>query len=609
MDFKNLRSLWKSVYPPDKHNGIICPLCGNGSGSSGTGISEWKEGYLSCFKCGFHGDIVDLVKADLNVGYSDAVNFILQKVSNVEVESSDFSAFEGSSAEIYCKSRGLSAGTCKKFGLKFAEKWTHPKAPTSPYSSRLIIPTSQSSYVAYALSGEIDEKYRRQKVGKNHFFNFSALNQNEPVFVVEGEIDALSVEEVGCHAVSLGGVNNIKNFVDEVKKLEKVPILLLALDNDVAGKNAESELKRLLDAENISCYLSDINLGEKDANDALVKNREEFSEKVHLFAEKPNVEEVRKIEQAADFFDTSSILGEICTEREVYSTGFRHLDRILDGGLYSGLYILGAISSLGKTTFCLQVMDNVAKQDKDVIFFSLEMGKEELIAKALSRISMSLSLEKVKNVSRAITTREILKGGLGKDKEKMSMIEDAFKVRNEYSRHVYTKIGTGNIGVKEIREIVENHISVTGRKPVIFVDYLQMLALNEHLSDKQNVDKAVLELKRISRDFDIPVVGISSFNRENYNTTVNLTSFKESGAIEYSSDVLIGLQYDYMAVQGNETNPQRMERIYREQQNNFEKSSEGKPVSIELKVLKNRNGAKGSAYFQFWEKFNTFAEK
>ena len=51
-----------------------------------------------------------------------------------------------------------------------------------------------------------------------------------------------------------------------------------------------------------------------------------------------------------------------------------------------------------------------------------------------------------------------------------------------------------------------------------------------------------MELKRISRDFKTPVIGISSFNRDNYNNAVSMQSFKESGAIEYSSDILIGLQ-------------------------------------------------------------------
>ena len=595
MIFKNLRPLWRNVYPADKHGGIICPLCGNGSGSSGTGISEWKDGYLSCFKCGFHGDILDLVREDLKIDYEGAVKFILEKSGIVE---------EKNPAEEYCLNRGISKKIYDKFGLKYEPEWKHPKAENVPVSPHLLIPTSEESYLTYDL-----ETFAKKKVGKNHFFNFEILKQSEPVFVVEGEFDALSVEEVGGHAVALGGVSNVKNFVSELKKLEKVPILLLALDSDSAGRKAEVELKSLLDAEKFVCYPANINFGNNDPNESLLQSRKNFLEKVLKLTKNPKYGEAEEIESTADYFYTESMSDLIFGEHEVYSTGFRHLDAILDGGLYTGLYVLGAVSSLGKTTFCLQVMDNIAKDGNDVIFFSLEMPRDELMAKAISRISMNLSLQRAKNTKFAVTTREILKGGLKRYADKMEIVEEAFAIRNEYSRHVYTKIGTGNIGVDEIREIVKRHVEVTGRKPVVFVDYLQMLALNEGLSDKQNVDKAVLELKRISRDFNIPVVGISSFNRENYNTSVNLTSFKESGAIEYSSDVLIGLQYDYMFMPGNETNSQRFERIYKEQQVNFEKSAQGKPVTIELKVLKNRNGAKGSTYFNFWEKYNLFAEK
>ena len=595
MIFKNLRPLWRNVYPADKHGGIICPLCGNGSGSSGTGISEWKDGYLSCFKCGFHGDILDLVREDLKIDYEGAVKFILEKSGIVE---------EKNPAEEYCLNRGISKKIYDKFGLKYEPEWKHPKAENVPVSPHLLIPTSEESYLTYDL-----ETFAKKKVGKNHFFNFEILKQSEPVFVVEGEFDALSVEEVGGHAVALGGVSNVKNFVSELKKLEKVPILLLALDSDSAGRKAEVELKSLLDAEKFVCYPANINFGNNDPNESLLQSRKNFLEKVLKLTKNPKYGEAEEIESTADYFYTESMSDLIFGEHEVYSTGFRHLDAILDGGLYTGLYVLGAVSSLGKTTFCLQVMDNIAKDGNDVIFFSLEMPRDELMAKAISRISMNLSLQRAKNTKFAVTTREILKGGLKRYADKMEIVEEAFAIRNEYSRHVYTKIGTGNIGADEIREIVKRHVEVTGRKPVVFVDYLQMLALNEGLSDKQNVDKAVLELKRISRDFNIPVVGISSFNRENYNTSVNLTSFKESGAIEYSSDVLIGLQYDYMFMPGNETNSQRFERIYKEQQVNFEKSAQGKPVTIELKVLKNRNGAKGSTYFNFWEKYNLFAEK
>lgn len=101
----------------------------------------------------------------------------------------------------------------------------------------------------------------------------------------------------------------------------------------------------------------------------------------------------------------------------------------------------------------------------------------------------------------------------------------------------------GDIGTDYIRETVKKHQQFTGQAPVVLVDYVQILAPHDiRATDKQNTDKAVLELKRISRDFKIPVIGISSFNRANYKEKVTLEAFKESGSLEYGSDVLIGLQ-------------------------------------------------------------------
>ena len=101
----------------------------------------------------------------------------------------------------------------------------------------------------------------------------------------------------------------------------------------------------------------------------------------------------------------------------------------------------------------------------------------------------------------------------------------------------------GEVGAKQIRETAEKHISITGKRPVVIIDYLQILSpYNERYTDKQNTDKAVLELKRISRDHKLPVIAISSFNRMSYNGGAKMEAFKESGAIEYSSDILIALQ-------------------------------------------------------------------
>lgn len=51
-------------------------------------------------------------------------------------------------------------------------------------------------------------------------------------------------------------------------------------------------------------------------------------------------------------------------------TGFKKLDENLGGGLFEGLYVVGAVSSLGKTTLVMQIADQIAQGEQDVLIFS-----------------------------------------------------------------------------------------------------------------------------------------------------------------------------------------------------------------------------------------------
>ena len=102
-----------------------------------------------------------------------------------------------------------------------------------------------------------------------------------------------------------------------------------------------------------------------------------------------------------------------------------------------------------------------------------------------------------------------------------------------------------------------------------------------------------MELKRISRDFDAIVIAISSFNRTNYNNSPTLSSFKESGAVEYSSDVVIGLSFEGLGTE----------------EFDIDKARRKNPRDIVLKVIKNRNGEAGQMLnFSFNAAYNFFQE-
>ena len=87
---------------------------------------------------------------------------------------------------------------------------------------------------------------------------------------------------------------------------------------------------------------------------------------------------------------------------------------------------------------------------------------------------------------------------------------------------------------------------------------------------------------------------VSSFNRENYAAKVSMQAFKESGAIEYSTDVLIALQ-----LRGTGT-----------KDFDVDQAKSKNPREIEAVILKNRNGTTGKKVnFKFYAMFNYFAEE
>ena len=129
-----------------------------------------------------------------------------------------------------------------------------------------------------------------------------------------------------------------------------------------------------------------------------------------------------------------------------------------------------------------------------------------------------------------------------------------------------------------------------GTYPVVFIDYLQIIESDkDNRTDKQVVDDSVLILKNISKKCNVPVVAVSSLNRASYGREISQEAFKESGAIEYVCDSLIGLQF---------TGRPDINDAKRED-----------PRKIEAVILKQRNGAVGTKIqFDFHAKYNFFEE-
>ena len=254
-------------------------------------------------------------------------------------------------------------------------------------------------------------------------------------------------------------------------------------------------------------------------------------------------------------------------------------------------------------SFCLNIANNLAQDDQDVLIFSYEMGKHELMAKLLSLTSYQLDRKLNNSEKHAKTTQNIMSGKFRfAPQEDKDLFHTALREFEETAKHIFIH-DRDKMSAQWVREAVQKHIRMTGNHPLVIVDYVQIMPpSNLHNSDKMNADQNIRALKLISRDLQVPVIGISSFNRTGYDTSVNMTSFKESGSFEYGADVLIGLQYTFEDDQ-KKSSASGHDRI-REQR---EKASNGGTIPIELVVLKNRNGVTGSCLLDFCPRFNQFS--
>ena len=633
------------------HTSYICPSCGNGSGSSGTGIAldpkSTRARRYKCFVCGLSEDVIGLWKlhngiTDDREAFTSLYSYYGLEVDRKPTAREDFkpeyqnqaknerythnsihidtytqeteraskmdyfkACMEKLSQTDYLKQRGISEAVATKYMLGFDDSYT--QGTGSRRWKALIIPTGKTSFVARNTDPNADHKNRYRKNGASQLYLKKTLwEATSPVFITEGELDALSIVEVGEEAVALGSTANYGKLLEAVKERKPAQTLILALDNDEDGEKTADTLAEELKKLEVPFYRYNPYGDQKDANGALVASRSKLEDAVkQAVAEAQSLKEEELEAQREEYYKQNSTAYHLqsfidgiadSVNTPYIPTGFSKLDAVLDGGLYEGLYIVGAISSLGKTTLVLQIADQIAQAGTDVLIFSLEMARTELMSKSISRLTLLDVLQNDGALQDAKTTRGITTGSRYKyysDREQ-ELITRAITAYGEYAGNIFIHEGIGDIGTAKVREEIQKHILFTGKKPVVIIDYIQILAPADiRATDKQNTDKAVLELKRISRDFKLPVIGVSSVNRASYNSKVSMEMLKESGSVEFGSDVIWGLQLKGVGTSGFDVNTAKNKN----------------PREVELVILKNRNGSTGGTLsFEYYPMFNYFKE-
>lgn len=284
-----------------------CPFCGSGDNEHHTAAFHINGTKYKCFSCDEGGDIFDLVghieklpKGNFIKQYNRTLKIMRPYLDGGKPKKSreeyipefstqtvpeDYTEYlhkchENVTQTDYFGNRGLSRKIIDRFNLGYDPE---KNVATIPYNSDC------KGYV-HRILWNSDNKYC--KFG-NEIFNIDALyessidallfNSKDYVFVTEGQIDSMSFEEIGLSAIGLGGTNEILRLVKQLKERPCNKILVLALDNDKAGRRATGKfIEELADTELEQKYIvrSDLYWKYKDANEFLVVDREGFIEKM-----------------------------------------------------------------------------------------------------------------------------------------------------------------------------------------------------------------------------------------------------------------------------------------------------------------------------------------
>ena len=611
---------------PDKSKkGFICPLCGSGSGARGTGLrlnpKDKTHTHYKCFGCGFYGDMVELIAKERGLSGDSAAAFAAareiykidieyKEVSNMSEDKDKKSELKDyltacvndvNEAESYLQSRGIDIDTVNNALIGYDK------------SKKAIVAITRGDETGYTLRYiNPDNMIRYQnatglKVGL--YSPYPTVIPTGDIFITEGVFDALSIIQLGYQAVALNSGSNINIFIKLLSESTNKPTkIYIAMDNDEAGKGFTKTLSEALQELNVP-FDSVNEWGDyKDVNELLQRDREALRCILYgiTHPDKRDTINAQKIGALLPGF-VSYIQDEV--NNKFIPTGFKQLDKAIGGGLYAKMYVIGAISSLGKTTFVLQIADNVAQAGNDVLIFSLEMSKEDIIARSISRHTAVIAESKhnlrLAKTELGITSIQRYKTYNTEDKQ---VIQEAYKTYAAYAAD-RVSIYEGRRTAQDIKAIVEDYINVTGRKPLVIIDYLQIVEPHKDLKKatiREQVDDALITFADIRREYKTPVIVISSFNRGSYSTVADNTAFKESGTIEYTADAVITLELDIdldSTGTAEKTKNKTKEKIKAAMRGN------NGVRDIVLTFQKNRGNRVGSTiYYKYDARYNYFIE-
>ncbi len=264
-------------------------------------------------------------------------------------------------------------------------------------------------------------------------------------------------------------------------------------------------------------------------------------------------------------------------DREQYlgtPSGWGDLDNKISGLNKSDLIIVGARPAMGKTSFALNLAANVAKKGKKVLFFSLEMSKEQLA-------------ERVISMEARIHGQKMRDGRLSpSDWTNFSTVAGALHEIPLYFDD------SSNITVNEMKARIRRMKDID----VVIIDYLQLMQSGGRVESRvQEVSQITRSLKLMAKDLEVPVIVLCQLSRNTErasgkNHRPQLADLRESGSIEQDADIVLMLYRDDYYQQG-----EGEEDVERNDIN-----------TVEIIIAKNRHGPVGSVELAWNSEYTLF---
>ena len=256
------------------------------------------------------------------------------------------------------------------------------------------------------------------------------------------------------------------------------------------------------------------------------------------------------------------------------TSGFYELDSFTQGFQKSDLIIIAGRPSMGKTALSLNIGLNIIKNlTRPVIFFSLEMSKEQLIYRLIT-------------TETSISSLRLKTGNLYKD----DWLKLNGVIQNLSNLPLFID-DTPNPTIQDIKAKIKKVIFEQNQIGLVIIDYLQLMQNSKFKTENrsQELSQITRSLKNIAREFQVPIIALSQLSRS-VETRTNkrpiLSDLRESGSIEQDADVVL--------------------MLYRE--NYYNPNCSNANNDVQLIIAKQRNGPVGTINLQFDPKLMRFSD-